>query len=324
MLAVRMLDNKGLPDAAALVAKEHSAGRSRRALLAAAYLDPEHARAALQALLADGFAGFVVEDAGACAGVMCGRTFGSVGFVPAHGLAVDPDIGDPTTVVARLFAALAPLLLHAGALRFTIDHVDLEPLGVALNNLGFGRGSVFATQPAGSTDVAEAVDVRIGTSDDLDAIAELSQIELEYRSTPPIYSDPVARTLADARTEHAQLLRNGALHLLARTGGRDVGLLTLELTSPAPRLCPDATPYIGPTATHPSVRGHGIGGALVRAALHWAHVNGYETVSVDFDSPNPLSRPFWLRMGFAPTGYRLRRTIDASFTSPAVQPDVRR
>ena len=53
----------------------------------------------------------------------------------------------------------------------------------------------------------------------------------------------------------------------------------------------------------------GIGHALVHRVLDWAHGNGHETVSVDFDSPNPLSRPFWLGAGFTPTGYGVARTI---------------
>ena len=118
------------------------------------------------------------------------------------------------------------------------------------------------------------VEVRIGTAEDLDAIAALSQIELAHRSTPPIYAPPQPRTLARARAVHERLLGEGALHFLARRADRDVGLVTLELTSPAPRLCPDGLPYIGATASHPSVRGQGIGSALVHAVLDWAHSNG--------------------------------------------------
>jgi GNAT superfamily N-acetyltransferase len=94
-------------------------------------------------------------------------------------------------------------------------------------------------------------------------------------------------------------------------------LVTVEFTSPAPRLCPDAQPYIGPTAIHPSARGQGIGHALVVHVLDWAFANGHDVVSVDFDSSNPLSRPFWLGLGFEPTGYRVRRMIDPSHTARA-------
>ena len=313
MLTFRVLDRAALDEAAALVAREQVTARSCRAGMPSAYTNAEHCHVALDELLAAGYVGFVANDGRGCVGVMCGRATDSVGFVPAQGLAVDPDVADPTAVVVGLFAALAPVLLRAGAVRFTIDHVDLDPLGVALSDAGFGRGGVFATQPARLAAAVLDVDVRMGTSDDLDAIAVLSQIEFAHRSTPPIYATPRPRTLAQARADHERLLDEGAIHFLARRDHRDVALVTVEFTSPAPRLCPIAQPYIGPTATHPSARGRGIGTALVEAVLHWAHDSGYETVSVDFDSPNPLSRPFWLGLGFEPTGYRLRRAIDAAY-----------
>jgi GNAT superfamily N-acetyltransferase len=106
------------------------------------------------------------------------------------------------------------------------------------------------------------------------------------------------------------LHEDGAVHLVAALDGRDVGLLTVELTSPVPRLCPAGQPYIGPTATLPGARGRGVGHALVDAALTWAHAHGYQTISVDFETANPLSRPFWLNAGFHPAGYGVLRLID--------------
>ena len=84
-----------------------------------------------------------------------------------------------------------------------------------------------------------------------------------------------------------------------------------------PRLCPDGQPYIGPTAALPAARGKGVGHALADTALTWAHDHGYQWVSVDFDTANPLSRPFWLHAGFRPAGYGVLRLIDGR---PAGQP----
>jgi hypothetical protein len=47
----------------------------------------------------------------------------------------------------------------------------------------------------------------------------------------------------------------------------------------------------------------------VAAALDEARARGLPFLSVDFDSTNPLSRPFWLGLDFTPTGYRVRRVI---------------
>ena len=110
---------------------------------------------------------------------------------------------------------------------------------------------------------------------------------------------------------HRALHEGGAVHLLATLDGRDAGLLTIELTSPVPRLCPDGQPYIGPTATLPGARGRGAGHALAGAALTWAYAHGYQTISVDSGTANPLSRPFWLNAGFHPAGYGVLRLIDS-------------
>lgn len=315
MLTVTELDDGLLEAAASLVAREHRVAHAKLSWLPTAYSDARHCHDALAGLLADGFSGFTAHAEGRCVGVLCGRAQGVSGFLPADGVAIDPDLEDPTPVVVSLFAALAPRLLEVGAVRYLINHVDLAPLGEALGNLGFGRGSVFAAQAARAVDPAPDVDIRIGTAADLDAIAALSYIELLHRGTAPVYAPPLPNTLSDTRNRHARLLAAGAVHLLAHVDGEDVGLVTLELTSPVPRLCPDGQPYIGPTATHPSARGRGVGHALVQAALDWAHRYGFHTVSVDFDSPNPLSRPFWMGLDFQTTGYGVRRTIDASFAA---------
>ncbi|HWM21462.1 MAG TPA: GNAT family N-acetyltransferase [Ilumatobacteraceae bacterium] len=310
-LAIRPLDRDDLDQVAALVAREHQDARNRQPLIPATFGDPRNCHDVLMDLLADGYVGVVAFDGRRLVGVMCGRVLEGVGFVPAHGLAVESEGVDPTAIVVRLFGGLAPSLLDDGATRFTIDHVALDPVGAALSNVGFGRGSVFGTQvPRPIESSSPAVDVRIATLDDLDAIAELSQIELTHRSAPPIYDATQPRTLAETRVLHQRLFDEGAIHFLARCEGDDVGLLTVEFSSPAPRLCPQGQPYIGPTATHPSARNKGVGTALVLRALDWADSARHETVSVDFDSANPLSRPFWLGLGFQSTGYRLRRSID--------------
>ena len=93
------------------------------------------------------------------------------------------------------------------------------------------------------------------------------------RSTAPIYAHPQPTSHAEIRARHERLLSGGAVHFLARRDHRDVGLVTVEFTSPAPRLCPDGQPYIGATASHPPARGQGSGRALVGRVLEWADVN---------------------------------------------------
>ena len=152
--------------------------------------------------------------------------------------------------------------------------------------------------------------MRVAGAEDLDTVARLALAEIQHRSAAPMFAPPHDPPLADLAAGHRALHDNGAVHLIATLDGRDAGLLTIELTSPAPRLCPDGQPYIGPTATLPGARGQGVGHALVDAALTWAHARRYQWISVDFETANPLSRPFWLNDGFRPAGYGVLRLID--------------
>ena len=315
MLVIEALDGATVERAGALVAREQAAARRVRPELPAAFEDPDVCAAALQRLCDSGQHGLVVMDNGRAAAVMAAAArenpaVGRSALLLAEGFAVDPDLADPTGVLAAVFGDLASPLIAGGVRRYALAHAALPRLGEALSNLGFGRCGAYGIQPAAPRRRPGAVAVRAAAVEDLETISRLALVEIQYRSAPAMFAPRQDRPLADLAAEHRALREGGAVHLLATLDGRDVGLLTIELTSPAPRLCPDGQPYIGPTATLPAARGQGVGHALVDAALTWAYDHGYQWVSVDFDTANPLSRPFWLHAGFPPAGYDLRRLID--------------
>jgi GNAT superfamily N-acetyltransferase len=264
--------------------------------------------AALKRLCDGGHRGLVATDNGRTVAVMTAAVRdhpagGRYARLPAEGFAVEPDLGDPTGVLAVAFGDLASPLIADGVLRYYLLHIALPRLSEALSNLGFGRNGAYGVRLAAPRRRSSAIAVRVAEAAHLDAVARLALVEIEHRSAPPMFAPPQGRPLADLVAEHRALHDSGAVHLVATLDGHDVGLLTVELTSPVPRLCPDGQPYIGPTATLPGARGQGVGRALVDAALTWAYAHGYQWVSVDFDTANPLSRPFWLNAGFHSAGY---------------------
>jgi GNAT superfamily N-acetyltransferase len=314
MLTITELDDTNVEAAGALMAAEQTAARLALPSLPAAFTSPEACTSALERLKRTCYAGAVATEPGRALGVMTlavmtGAVYGRHGRIPADGCAVLPDLVDPTTVLARLFAELSPPIVATGVLYHFLEHVARPAADAAVANLAFARHHVYASQAAALRPSSEEVNVRLGRDVDLDTIARLAELELQHRATPPIYVPPPRHSLANLVDQHRHLQEQGAAHLIASLNGRDVGLLTIELTSPAPRLCPDGQPYIGPTVTHPDVRGRGVGTALVNAALNWARSHGYQWVSVDFEPANPLSRPFWLGSGFGPTGYAVLRSI---------------
>jgi GNAT superfamily N-acetyltransferase len=315
MLVIEDLDGATVERAGELVAREHAAARQARPELPASFGSAGICAAALERVYSSGHHGLVVTQSGRAVAVMTAMVrehpaSGRYARLPAEGFAVDPDLADPTGVLAAAFGDIASPLIADGVLRYYLLHAALPRLTEALSNLGFGRNGAYCIQPAAPRRRSSAVDVRAAGPEHLETVARLALVEFQHRSTPPIFAPRQDRSLAELAAEHRALHDNGAVHLLATLDGRDVGLLTIELTSPVPRLCPDGQPYIGPTATMPGARGRGVGRALVDAALTWAYDHGYQWISVDFDTANPLSRPFWLNVGFHPTGYGVLRFID--------------
>src|SRR5919109_1837783 len=196
VLSIRALDDSTIEAAGALVAHEHTWARRLHPSLPRLYTSAEACTAALQRLRASGSTGVVaVEDGCTLAvmtlGVTAGRVYGLQARLPADGFAVAPTHADPTTILARVYAEVAPPFVAAGGLQSFVDHVALPPLAEAVANLGFGRHHVYAVQPAAPRPSTPTVHVRIGGSGDLATIARLAQVELRHRSTPPIYAPPV-------------------------------------------------------------------------------------------------------------------------------------
>ena len=326
MLVIDDLDEATFERAGALVAREHAAARQVRPELPVGFDSGDVCAAALQRLCDSGHRGLVATDNGRTVAVMTATVrenpaAGRYARLPAEGFAVEPDLADPTGVLAVAFGDLASPLIAAGVLRYYLLHTAMPRLPEALSNLGFGRNGAYGVQPTASRRRSSAIAVRVAGLEHLDTIARLALVEIQHRSAAPMFAPRQDRPLAALAAEHRALHDNGTVHLLASLDGRDVGLLTVELTSPVPRLCPDGQPYIGPTATLPDARGRGVGHALVDAALTWAYDHGYQWVSVDFDTANPLSRPFWLNAGFHPAGYGVLRLIDGGAPPPDVRGD---
>jgi GNAT superfamily N-acetyltransferase len=301
--------------AGALIAGEHAVARRGRPELPASFDHADACSAVLQRLLDDGHHGVVATHQGRPVAVMTaivreGPAVGRYARLPAEGFAVDPQLADPTTVLAIVYGQLAQPLIAAGVSRHYLLHAALPRLSEAVANLGFGRDGVYGVQQITPRPVHDHVAVRIADADDLDVAARLALVEIQHRAAPPMFGPPYAPPLDDLLAEQRALRDNGAVHLIAAVDGADVGLLTIELSTPVPRLCPARQPYIGPTVTLPEARRRGVGRALVDAALNWTHQHGYQWISVDFEAANPMSRPFWLEAGFQPTGYGVLRLID--------------
>src|SRR5580658_2558064 len=178
MLVIEDLDEATVERAGALVAREHAAARQVRPELPAGFGGAGFCTAALQRLRDSGHHGLVATGDGRTVAVMTATVRqhpagGRYARLPAEGFAVDPDLADPTGVLAAVFGDLASPLVADGVLRYYLLHPALPRLAEALSNLGFGRDGAYAIQPVPPRRASPAVAVRVAVTDDLDSVARL-------------------------------------------------------------------------------------------------------------------------------------------------------
>ena len=153
MLVIDDLGEATVERAGALVAREHAAARQVRPELPAGFDTADVSAAALQRMRDSGHGGLVATDNGRTVAVMTATVRqhpagGRYARLPAEGFAVDPDLADPTGVLAVTFGDLVSPLIASGVLRYYLVHTALALLSEALSNLGFGRSSAYSVQPA--------------------------------------------------------------------------------------------------------------------------------------------------------------------------------
>ncbi|MEM9666943.1 MAG: GNAT family N-acetyltransferase [Bacteroidota bacterium] len=316
------IEDVELGEVARLVAQQQERAHAASAVVPDTLADPTSAEASLRVRLEKGYVGRVALAAGMPVGVLLGNPEGVTADLPAGGFAIDASQEDPTQVLAELYGEVAPHLLAYGATRHYLSHLNTPAAIQAATDMGFARTSYCAIRPVDTARPASSDDsgvtVREGTPDDLEVIARLCMVEVEYRYVPPVYTPRPKRerTLEELMESHGKLRQKGGAHLIATLDGQDVGVLTLDVMSHAPALCPKDQPFIGSTATTADARGRGVGTAMVEAVLRWAAERDHHGVTVSFQPSNRVSRRFWLGAGFIPTGFWSLRVIPESYATP--------
>lgn len=152
-------------------------------------------------------------------------------------------------------------------------------------------------QPPGLT-------IRTATSADLDAVVDLELGVIWYDAqfgvaVPRQSTDRLIR--ADARNS---LARNPGWTWLAERGGRPIGLLVVAPPADAgwaaPLVRSQSAAYLEAMFVRPGERGVGVGAALVAAAHQALDELAVPVTLLHYAQVNPVSGPFWSRMGYRP------------------------
>jgi GNAT superfamily N-acetyltransferase len=177
---------------------------------------------------------------------------------------------------------------------------------------------VIAVRPAGRTiaaadsDLPPGVVIRAADADDLDAVAELemSVIRFDAHFGAAILR-PATEALVRADTRKA-LTERPEWSWVAERDGRLVGLVHVQPPQESAWIAvmtrPGPTAYLQTMFVAPDVRGGGLGAALVKHAHAQVEARGVYTVLLHYAQLNPLSAPFWNRLGYRPlwTGWESR------------------
>jgi ribosomal protein S18 acetylase RimI-like enzyme len=246
-------------------------------------------------------------------GVRVGHLVGRLDEAPSRGQHAWVELGDhglaegqPPALYADLYAVAGEPWVRQGHLTHLVEMPAHDEVLRVWFGLGFGQEQVYASAPTRETAVAPppGVTVREATADDLERSLDVVGAITIHQLGPPVWSGLTASTRDELRAGWAEFLaEEDSVVLLAERDADVVGFAALH-PGPEPRVA-----HLPVAATHPEARGAGIGFALAQSALRRAHTDGYRTVELDWRSTNLLASRFWLRAGFVPTSYRLRRDV---------------
>lgn len=169
-----------------------------------------------------------------------------------------------------------------------------------------------AALPAANGAGAAGLAIREAGPQDLDVVTELELGVIRYDALfGAAIVRPATEALVRAETQAALAVRP-AWAWLAERDGRPVGLVHVQPPGPSGWIAGmargGATAYLQTMFVQPGERGAGIGAALVRHAHAVLDARGVQTTLLHYAQLNPLSAPFWNRMGYRPlwTGWEVR------------------
>jgi GNAT superfamily N-acetyltransferase len=192
-----------------------------------------------------------------------------------------------------------------------VDWPARDVTGVlALQRHGLQPIAVVAARPAGRPTPAEGAPVprdlvmREAGPGDLDVVTEMEVGVIRYDA---YFGGSIPRPATEALVRvgsSKSLGRRSSWIWLAEEAGRPVALTVVEPPPESSWIAgmtrPGATAYLQTMFVRPDRRGGGTGAALVRYVHDQLDARGIDVTLLHYAQVNPLSAPFWHRMGYRP------------------------
>jgi len=167
-------------------------------------------------------------------------------------------------------------------------------------------------EPARPPTTGESLVIRAAGPADLDAVTEFEMGVIRYDAQfGAAIVRPATEGLVRAETRAALAVRP-AWAWLAERSGEPVGLVHVQPPEKSRWITGmtrgGVTAYLQTMFVRPGERGHGVGSALVGHAHAMLDARGVDTTLLHYAQLNPLSAPFWNRLGYRPlwTGWEAR------------------
>ena len=179
---------------------------------------------------------------------------------------------------------------------------------LALLRHGLQPMTVIAARPAGyptpDEGAALGLDFRLAGPGDFDIVTDMAMgvvwYDAQFGGAIP---RPATEALVHAEMQTA-LAKRATWIWLAEQEGLRIGLTVVEPPQDAAWIAimtrPGATAYLQFMFVRPDARGRGIGAALVRHVHGELDARGVDVTLLIHGQTNPLSAPFWHRMGYRP------------------------
>ena len=307
--------------AAKLLAARHKQDRSHQALLPSEFEQIDCARKAIQFILdKDNTSGFVAIQNDEIVSYMLGtlikedylgdKSQGWV-YLPSYAFT-------DTGLLTDLYALIAEHWVKQGCYdHFVHVSANNHALQDAWFSLSFGREQAHGGLHFDKANFREVdqqgITIREATAHDEVYFRQMSQWISRYQVWTPTFA-PVTLDYLTQQTESFATLTSDddATSFLAF---KDDELLGYQVYYDVEDDMGDMMHARGSTelvvaATHPKMKGQGIGRILTQHAFRAMQQGGYKICVTDWRTANRASSRFWVKMGFVPTHYRLVRRLD--------------
>jgi ribosomal protein S18 acetylase RimI-like enzyme len=162
---------------------------------------------------------------------------------------------------------------------------------------------------------ADAVQVRAATKDDLQVLGRLgaSLMRAHYAYDRQRFMAPGARPdVGYARFLGSQLDRPDVAIFVAEKEGGIVGYVYAGIEPVSWKELRDESGYVHDLVVDEGFRGHGVGTALMEAALAWMTERGLPRVVLSTAQPNDVAQRLFERLGFRRTMVEMTRELTRS------------